>query len=262
MLDSDRAEGDRTLTTITREPRSPFRLIDGLNAEWERLSATSCDHVEQWRHHHPALSDCRELPDVLAVVAQDPDWVLAALLQATADGDELAGRTVLQTMLGKIVRMASMDRTATADDYVAAMWCRIRTYPLRQRPRSIAANLALDVLKAVRRESSWGRQARDVALVSSADVMDFLHTRSVARNALDHGEEISRLTADEVITMATSLGLLDAKSREVLTTVYADGLSGRAAAERHGTTAAMIRYRCSKAVRRLSRHSATLVEAA
>jgi hypothetical protein len=47
-----------------------------------------------------------------------------------------------------------------------------------------------------------------------------------------------------------------------LFSVYADGLTGRAAARRHDTTPAMVRYRCSRAVRRLAEDPMVLALAA
>ena len=250
-----------TLASPTAPTSRPFWIIDALNAEWDQLSGLR-EPVNQWRGAHPDLAGCACVADVLGAVATDADRVLAALIEETAGGDVLAGRVVLQAMLGKVVNMARQDRHASVDSYVAAMWCRIATYPLRDRPRSIAANLALDVLKTVQRETRWSRSGSEVALVSSVESMDYLHHRSVARNGLDPAEQVSSLTAAGVIQLAAEMGLVDTPSREVLTTVYAEGLSGRDAAARHRTSPAMIRYRCSRAVRRMHQHSSALVEAA
>lgn len=249
-------------TTAMRPPKSAFGIINALNAEWEHLVTETAPLGPQWTGLHPALSGCVCLDDLLDAVRAAPDAILWLLLDATAHGDELAGRVVMQAMLGKLVRMASVDRAAGADEYVAAMWCRIRTYPLQTRPRKIAANLALDVLKTVNQEKHWGRRAPEVALVSSAELMDLLHTQSVTRAQLDHGADVALLSATTVIHVADQLGLIDQETRDVLLSVYAEGLSSRAAAVRHRTNAAMIRFRCSKAVRRLTQHSVTLTEAA
>src|SRR3954451_24975192 len=106
-----------------------------------------------WRSSWPLLAECGSLDDVLSLVRERPDPVLYALLSLCAGGDLLAGRVVLQAMLGKLVRMASIDAHAGLDDYVGALWLRIRTYPTAERPLRIAANLALDTLKTVQGNS-------------------------------------------------------------------------------------------------------------
>ena len=63
-------------------------------------------------------------------------------------GDQLAGRVVLQAVIGRMVRMAQRDPRAGIDDYLAQLWCAISSYPLQRRPVRIAANLSMDTLKA------------------------------------------------------------------------------------------------------------------
>jgi DNA-directed RNA polymerase specialized sigma24 family protein len=79
---------------------------------------------------------------------------------------------------------------------------------------------------------------------------------------LDHNASVGALTADSLIDAASRLGLIDGLTRQVLLSVYAEGLSGRLAADRHQTSPEMVRYRCSRAVRRLAQHSAALADAA
>ena len=80
--------------------------------------------------------------------ARDPDPVLGrSAWPSPWTATSLAGRVVLQTMLGKVVRLAQAHPDVAVDDFVSALWCRIRTYPLTRRPRRIAANLALDTRK-------------------------------------------------------------------------------------------------------------------
>ena len=85
-----------------------------------------------------------------ADASQDVDAILHALLTFHGAGDQMAGRTVLQTMLGKVARTAQTARNrGLADECeaaLAAMWTAIHTYPLR-RTRSVAGNLALDALR-------------------------------------------------------------------------------------------------------------------
>lgn len=246
----------------TIDAKQDYRIIDELNTDWDDLKAGRQDEVLRWAAAHPALARCRDLGSVLAAVRDDADAVLSALLAENSEGSELAGRVVLQAMLGKVVKMASRDAQGTASDYVVALWCRIRNYPRQERPVKIAANLALDALKAVQHEHAWSRRGIAVALTQEEVVLDQLQTDAHARAQLDHGAEYGALTAASVITAAGRLGLIDSPTRQVLLSVYADGLSGCAAADRHGTSPGMIRYRCSSAVRRLAQHSASLAAAA
>jgi hypothetical protein len=246
----------------SRADRSNYRIVRALNEDWGRLTLEHHDSVCRWASKHPVLDQCASLLDLLETVRRNPDPVLFALLEENATGDELAGRAVLQAMLGKLVRMAACDVEAQVGDYVAAMWCRIRTYPVRDRPVNVAANLALDCLKEVKKESRWLRRGMEVAPMAPGPLLDQLYTEAFNRVHHDHNVEVAASTATSIITTADRLGLIDVRTREVLLSVYADGLTGRDAADRHETSPAMIRFRCSKAVRRLAQHSSSLAEAA
>jgi DNA-directed RNA polymerase specialized sigma24 family protein len=232
--------------------REDLHVVDQLNAEWGELVHTTAPHVDEWAKRYPCFGGCRHLDDVLSAIRSNPDQALAALIAAGAGGDQLAHRTVLQSMLGKIVRLAMSDQAASIGDYVSAIWLRVRTYPLHTRPHRIAANLALDTFKAVKNEQA--RQLGPFHLVTMAP------------------EEISQLgecfltplrqatidtegpSADTLIAKAEGLRLIDEVTRKVLLSVYAEGLSGRRAAERHKTSPEMVRYRCSRAVRKMAEH--------
>ncbi|HEX8511011.1 MAG TPA: hypothetical protein VF635_16115, partial [Propionibacteriaceae bacterium] len=109
--------------------RIGFRVVDALNAEWDRLAEGHHETVGEWGLRHPVLAACLDLPDVLQVARFDVDSVLRCLLvEQLESGDDLADRTVLQIMLGRVVLLALRDPYEDAGDYVSAMWCRIRTY--------------------------------------------------------------------------------------------------------------------------------------
>jgi len=246
-----------------RRPRSTrMQIIDLLNEDWRRCVVDHPHRAQQWAARHGVLSNCRDLADVLAAVRQSPDEALFTLLAENANGDELAGRVVLQAMLGKLVRMAATDPKADVDDYVSAMWCHIRDYPLPRRPNKIAANLSLDTLKAVRAEHSGKRCDPETAAVAPGPGLNDLLEEHLARSVADHNAATAALSADSVLQTAGRLGLIDRPTHAVLRSVYSDGLSGIDAAQRHHTSPAMIRNRCSRAVRRLAEHSETLAEAA
>lgn len=235
---------------------TPFRatgLGSALNAEWAELAADAAKSPLDWRSSWPALAACESLDDVLGRMRAQPDPVLYALLSLCAGGDLLAGRVVLQAMLGKLVRMAAIDTQAGLDDYVGALWLRIRTYPTADRPVRIAANLALDTLKTVQSHNRAPRGIEVTPYPPSAFV-DSLWDRPEP--------SVDELAARRVIRAATRLGLISADTEAVLTSVYADGLSGPSAAARHGKSPGAIRVQCHTAVRRLAQHARLLADAA
>ena len=236
-------------------PITPFRhceLRTALNLDWAR-SAADRPVPRLWRLAAPCLADCVWVAHVLRLVGSHPDPVLHTLLTLCRGGDLLAGRVVLQAMLGKLVRMAGCDAAAGLDDYVAAMWFRIRTYPLEERPVRIAANLALDTLKLVQRPSRADRL--EVTPYPPSAFIDGIVELPVEQTD-------NELAAHRVIRAATDLGLIDADTGAVLTSVYADGLTGASAARLHGKSAGAIRIQCHRAVRRLAQHRELLADAA
>lgn len=215
----------------------PRNVVAVLNREWLSLESSA---VSTWSVH-PELAGCGTPGDVLLRVAEDPDAALGRLIALFQEGDLRAGRVVLQAMLGKIVLMAAADPRCDQQDYLAEFWLTLAAYPLRRRPRRIAANLALDTRKAV-----WARGR--------------------VRAELPWEEEppasSRELTGRRVIAAAGELGLIDAVSQETLRAVYCDGLPSRVAAEDLGTTSEMIRWRNSRSIRRLAGQARRLLAAA
>ncbi len=234
-----------------------YALITELNEEWARLVARHRDRLP-W-DGQPALSGCRDLADVIAAIRYRPDPILGALLGEATAGDVLAGRAVLQAMLGKVVRLAQANPDLGVDDFVSALWCRIRTYPIQRRPTKIAANLTLDTRKDVVGATRTARLERASGTLSGADGERLLRRRADRESTPDEPADIR---AQHVIELAEALGVIDAATSSVLRTVYLDGASSRTAAARLGTSPGMIRYRCSRGLRELARHAVTLGEAA
>lgn len=214
-------------------------LMDRIDREWGDLS------------HELVAWDAggRRARDVLDDVAADPDGVLGWLIAQTQAGDALAGRIVCQAMLPKLILMAGRDPRAGLDDYLAQLWLRIGSYPLDRRRERIAANLALDTLKAIRQEYR--------SLPSPVE-QDELERQLPPSPPVEFGEELS---ARRVLRGAGRLGLLDDFTSRVLLAVYVEGLSSQEAAARFGSTAGSIRWRCSRAVRLLARHADELAVA-
>ena len=241
-------------------PRSPYAVVDLLDRDWRERLADPGPELDAWRRHHAALADLPDLGAVERRAATGSDAVLHALLVEAQRGDQLAQRTVLQASLGRMVRMAGRDRRSTVDDYVAALWCVVVLYPLAARPVRIAANLALDTLKAVHGESRWWPRGSCEAVLPGDDLEPLLE-RSAQRAGLDHSAA-SALSAGEVIEAARRLRLIDDRASGLLHLVYVEGLTGQQAAARDSSTPGSVRVRCSRAVQKLAAHASALAEAA
>jgi DNA-directed RNA polymerase specialized sigma24 family protein len=218
-------------------------LVDHLDAEWSQICDTPDPHCATWSIECRSLHGCRTPAQVLAAIPDDPDAALTFLLQCHRQGETLAGRVVLQTMLGKLVRMsytgAAAERPHALDDLVTHLWCQIARYPLDRRPHRIAANLALDTFKEARRE--W-LSVHDVPVPASS-LQTVLEDQSLLK--------LRELpwTADQIIDAAFSLSLITETTRDILTAVYGpEGLSGASAAARWDCSPAAIRTRCRTAV--------------
>lgn len=235
--------------------RGRAMVLRRMDTEWVALQtdAAAAGTCRRWASTVQVLAGCGTPADVLARVGAAPDVVLGHLLAEAAAGDRLAGRVVLQALLPKVVRMASIDPRAEVDDYLTTMWCVIAAYPLARRPVSVAANLALDTLKAVHHER---RPAADLVTAPHLVVVaaDRGTVRLVGSSPPGPGPSVAH-----VLDRARGHRLLDAATTELLRSVYADGLSGEAAARRHDLSPGAVRQRCSRALRALARHADVLV---
>jgi len=226
------------------------QFLTELNEEWQQRYGSDQMILAGWSARWSCFTGAVDLDDLLAGRRRD-DAVLAALLRLDRDGDPDAGRVILQAVLPAIVRMAGRDAHAELADYVSQLWCRIRTYPLERRPTKIANNLELDTLKSVCQE-----RPRSPLTPTEPDELDDILT---SRQRLPHDD---RPDVPRVLSLAVAHGWIDDYTKTVLHTVYADGLSGRDAAERHNTSVDLIRWRCSRAVKTLARHATVLAECA
>lgn len=208
--------------------------LAALNAEWARLAPTPPPVDASWA---PCLTRLPDLGAVLDAVRARPDEVLGALLAAATAGDQLAGRVIVQAMLGKLVRLTASDPEGDLGDHLLALWEVLCAYPLAARPTSVAANLALDTLKRVRRLRRPEEEVVDCEAVPRVVAAPWRASASV----------------DAVLDAAVRLGLLDAPGRALLEEVYLDQPGPRPAATRQ---------RCSRLLRSLRAHAPELALAA
>lgn len=133
-----------------------------LDREWERIADSSVGRraVRTWAEGEPRLGGVRTLRQLVERVnerghPEESDAILLILV-GHAVADDLAARTVLQAMMPAVKSLTSKFSTCgawsaeeTAAVVVAAMWERIRSYPVERRPRKVSANLALDTRQRV-----------------------------------------------------------------------------------------------------------------
>ena len=240
--------------------RRGFGVVEALDREWCELVRDHRETAVRWADRHDPLASCRTLDDVLSAARLNSDPVLAALLAEVSSGDQVAGRVVLQALVGRIVRMAQRDPRSSVDDYLALLWCVINNYPLQRRPVRIAANLSLDTLKAVSREHRWLGRGYVTLWPSSESLEELLSPVGVDGTPYDSPPV--DVEVHEVLEAGKQLRLIDDSTSALLHSVYIDGMTGTQSARRFHTSAGMVRVRCSKAVRRLAAHTVELVDAA
>jgi DNA-directed RNA polymerase specialized sigma24 family protein len=236
-------------------------LVEALDREWRELVRSYGHAVTCWADRHEALAQCRSLEDILSFVRLNSDPVLFALLTEVSRGDRLAARVVLQALIGRMVRMAQRDSRSGVEDYLAALWSVINSYPLGRRPVRIAANLSMDTLQAICNERRWMRRG-DVTLYPSSESLEEL----LEPVDLD-GRPYGLLPPVDVelrwvLEAGNLLSLIDNSDAALLESIYGDGISGNRAARRFHISEGAVRVRCSKAVRRLAEHAVELTNAA
>jgi DNA-directed RNA polymerase specialized sigma24 family protein len=142
-----------------------------------------------------------------------------------------------------------------------ALWHVINNYPLARRPVRIAANLSMDTLQAVARERSWVGPS-DLRLCPSTESLEeLLEPAGLDGRPIDSAPLVE-VEARRVLETSTLLCLIDKPDAELLSSIYADGLTGAQAARRFHISSGSVRVRCSRAVRRLAAHAVELADAA
>lgn len=137
-------------------------VLRQLDLEWERIAdgVTGRRSVRRWGAGEPLFAGIQSLRQIVDRANErghpdESDAMLLVLLRHAAT-DDLAARTVLQAMMPAVKNLTSKFSTCgawcaeeTAAVVVAAMWERIRSYPVDRRPRKVAANLTLDTRQRV-----------------------------------------------------------------------------------------------------------------
>lgn len=143
----------------TEEGTVMANVFEILDAEWRKLRedrASARKLAEVCR----TADEARTLGDVEEYVRQagpeDADRVLLALVARALDDNVLAARVLLQLLLPGTRKLARRwwalgDHDERASAAVAAVYGRIRNYPLARRPGRVAANVLMDAGQDLRR---------------------------------------------------------------------------------------------------------------
>jgi hypothetical protein len=239
---------------------SVVSVVELLDREWGRLAAD------------PRAA--QRLPDVcrsagaassLAAVERfvrsaDPpaaDAVLVALAARAVEGDELAARVLLQLLMPGVRRLARTwwalgepeERAAAA---VAAVYDRIRRYPLARRPRRIAANVLMDAASDLR------RAARGAAAPAAEDCRaDRPGWEPVAAEP-----EHPALELADVLAEAVRAGVVSAADAELIAASRIAGVPLAEIAERRGAKLRTLQWRRRRAEATLSASASAVLAAA
>lgn len=235
------------MTTLARPHtrRTPMTtgLIGELNLEWMRTAGTLLPPA--WTAFE-VLADVATVGELisrlsLARASAETDGTLHALLTLHAEGDQLAGRTVLQTMLGKAARLARTAHARGIEDAnvaaVEAMWTAIHQYPLH-RTSSVAGNIALEALATLLKQSC-SPTVPSMCLDQLADEACHEEFQQNLTRVLSWALEQAIITSDDVRLLAR-LHLSDGC------------VSLRQVAAERGVSHAAMRQRHSRLVRKLA----------
>lgn len=182
----------------------------------------------EWRNHHDNLDSQRafealrtRIPAIATIGDADTlvrlarrghgadriDRILADLTAAAIDGDQHAARIVLQALIPGLKLIAlRLHWTADADTVestvITTAWDRICSYPIRNRPQRIAANIIRDTQSRVRRELQHPREvgADDATFDGQAIELDYssIEAADHIRRHLQRGK-ITRRAAQIIV---------------------------------------------------------------
>ena len=127
----------------------------------------------------------------------DADRVLVALVRYAVDGDDLAATVLLQLLLPGARRLARRwwvlgDADERAAATVAAVYQRIRSYPIERRPGRVAANVLMDASLELRRAAA--------TVPPTTELPDHHHVPAVDHPAVELAAVLADAVADNVIT--------------------------------------------------------------
>ncbi len=254
------------LPTKWRRTRCPHSdpYVAGLNKEWARLAGglelepDVLSLLDQARRHASSLSSVDDLDDLVAAMHRHGDLPLLFAIEVAQAGSYVAARAIIQAMLPKLARLTHSVRegrtfSSVIPEAIAAMYEVIYRYPRDRRPRSVAANLALDTLKSLC--AALGPElpaSESLTTLTSATAGRPNRYFSAADSPTAGSDELA-----QVLTRARAHGLISAADAQLLWLV-ATARSTSEAAHRIGISPAALRQRYSRACASLRGHATQL----
>jgi hypothetical protein len=263
--------GSTTRTTgrapTGRAPRRTDGLAGRLNAEWEDVVAAQVDaELPGWARREPDLAPLDGVEGLEAATAgRDNDAVLRALLRLHRGGEPLAGRTLLQLLLGVALGLARRtahhaggDREEAEARAVTELLDLLGTVQLASRAR-IVDRLALDLLSRLTRDAR--RPGTEHCVGGALEVEDVAagHAGRGRGGAVPapHDPGGAPVRADlavlDVLVSGTRSGAIKVDEARLLWEVHSPAHRGGIAELAHvtGLPATALRQRVSRARRRL-----------
>lgn len=234
-------------------------LWTALNADWDYVRSAPSSHarLRHWARSHPALAGHRDLEAILEAIHANPNPPMVALISAHQAGDPLAGRVLLQAMIGRLVRAARYARVGadyrcfddSSDKFreraqitVAAFMNVLATVPTTG--RNLPASLYLRTLDAVTREG----QCPDIVPIPDT-VYDGTTNLAVAD---PYTPEKATVDVDTVLSWAATEGQISDADLTLIRRCYvSDGEDWKTIADDLNITYATLRKRASRALGRL-----------
>lgn len=179
------------------------------------------------------------VPAVRRAAPEAADPVMAHLARQAHEGSDIAARALLQLLLPGACRLAarwwalgsSEERAAAA---VAAVYTRIRRYPLDRRPRKIAANILLDA------NQDLARLARRA--VADREAMAPLEPR-LLRGRLEEPEPSPAEELRDFIEDAVAAGRVPSQWAALIVATHIEGDDLPSIARRTGTPVRTLQWR-------------------
>lgn len=275
------------MSIASKTAERPLRhvaIVTDLNAQWRRLNCgeESAPQVEaalsQWRRTGPFQS-VDTLEGALDAIEANANGCLRTLVTASQAGDSIAARTIIQTLLPKVICIAKsqssylhfgpmgpspLDELVTMG--VGILWELIGSYPITRRQGSVAGNLSLDLLKRVRKETLASRSEDPHEVDDVLEMCGPMGQEAFVRASEGWGPLQDTLTqasgasvSDElasVLQMAVDEGVIDADEALLLVSYYFEG--GATAATRTGLSASAVRVRSHRLRGRLRQQASNL----
>lgn len=229
-------------------------LYTRLNREWGALCARPVSATAEaitWSATQPALAAIRSLADLADAHRADREGVLRALLVLHQDGSALAGRALMQLMLGKLIsitryaRIPGHDRIHACDERAAVTVAAFMSVIAAYRPSGDTfVALSLRTLKEISAAATFDQELPDSDFVeqSLADDDDGGHFCAE--------EEVS---AEGMLEWAVNKKVISIRDQRLLQIAYLDQADRELAqiARDLDISPAALRKRLSRALSRL-----------